>query len=260
MAILAYIFIILLPIVLLAFGLRWWIRREAYKEKQDRDKPHNKAAAYIYNYSSQLRAIGFVTAIVFCIAIWNYRYEFKVVIEAEKEEGLIMDLFDMSLNTEQPKPKKPTPIFTPKIIEAPKEEVKEDKKLELDSIPPIDDFEQDEEGEEDGEEVVTFQDNTIFLGVQLQKQASLPGGLSLYLIRNYKVPLHDKKAGTKGVIYVSFVIERDGSIANVKVVRGLTKSADAEALKVMKKSPKWDPGMNNGIPVRSTYTIPIKLN
>ena len=260
MAILSYVFIIILPIVLVTFGLRWWIQKEAYKEKHDRDKPRNKAVAYIYNYSGQLKAVGFVLAIAFCIAMWNFRYEFNVVIEAEKEEELLMDLFDMSINTEQKKPPKPKPILTPKIVEAKKEEIEEEKEPVFDEEPPKEvNPLQGLEGGDDGEdETVVFEDNTIFSSAELQQTADFPG-LGGYLQRNFVTPAYDRKRGTKGVIWVYFVIEKDGSITDVSIKRGLTTTADAAVVRVFANMPKWDPGVRSGIPVRSSYVMPFRL-
>ena len=263
MSILAYIFIIILPIAFLAIGLRYWIRYESNKEKQDKDKPRNKAVAYIYGYSGPLKAVGFITAIVFCIALWNFKYEFNVIIEAEKQSELIMDLFDLSINTEQKKPPKPKPILTPKIIEAPKEEVTKDPDIVLNEIPDEIDPVQGLEGDEDGEEEEEiFFDDKIYSTAELQHLPGFPGGragLSAYMSRNMKIPPSVRKRGITGKIYVGFVIGKDGKVADVTILRGLTPAMDKEAIRVVKNMPSWDPGYNGGVAVKVRQSLPIKI-
>ncbi|MGI4022813.1 MAG: energy transducer TonB [Janthinobacterium lividum] len=84
-----------------------------------------------------------------------------------------------------------------------------------------------------------------------------PGGekaFSAYLDKNLRQP-----KGTQGRVITSFVIEKDGSITEIRVLRGLTKEADEEAIRVLKESPKWKPGNQAGILVRIAYTMPINF-
>ena len=63
--------------------------------------------------------------------------------------------------------------------------------------------------------------------------------------------------GIQGKVYIQFVIEKDGSITDVKVARGVDASLDKEAVRVVKAMPKWKPGKQRGKPVRVSYTLPI---
>ena len=65
--------------------------------------------------------------------------------------------------------------------------------------------------------------------------------------------------GTQGCVVVSFVVEKDGSITNVKVVNSVDPSLDAEALRVVNSMPRWIPGKQNGVPVRVIYNVPISF-
>lgn len=65
--------------------------------------------------------------------------------------------------------------------------------------------------------------------------------------------------GIQGKVYIQFVIERDGSITDVKVLRGVDASLDKEAVRVVKAMPKWKPGKQRGKPVRVSYTLPINF-
>ena len=63
--------------------------------------------------------------------------------------------------------------------------------------------------------------------------------------------------GIQGKVFIQFVIERDGSITDVKVARGVDASLDKEAVRVVQSMPKWKPGMQDGKTVRVKYTVPI---
>ena len=96
--------------------------------------------------------------------------------------------------------------------------------------------------------------------VPLEVPPEFMGGLKAYgvfLAKNIRYPIDALRAGTQGRVIVSFVVERDGTLSNLKVERGLGDSLDKEALRVMSLSPKWIPGMQNGKAVRVAYTVPI---
>ena len=87
-----------------------------------------------------------------------------------------------------------------------------------------------------------------------------PGGVEAlykYLAENIKYPVLAKEKGTQGRVYVTFVVEKDGSVTDAKVLRGVSEEVDAEALRVINAMPKWKPGMQQGVPVRVQYNIPI---
>ena len=92
-----------------------------------------------------------------------------------------------------------------------------------------------------------------------------PGGdaaLMKYLSENVKYPALAIKAQEQGRVVVSFTVEKDGAISDVKVARSVTPSLDAEAVRVVKAMPKWTPGKQDGQPVRVRYNVPVsfKLN
>lgn len=78
-----------------------------------------------------------------------------------------------------------------------------------------------------------------------------------YLSDNIKYPKTSEKAGIQGRVVVQFVVAKDGSIEDTKVVRGVDPELDKEALRVVNAMPKWKPGMQDGKPVRVKYTVPI---
>ena len=84
--------------------------------------------------------------------------------------------------------------------------------------------------------------------------------LAGYLADEYKYPEAARSLGVEGKIYVNFVVESDGSISNVKVVKGLDALLDAEAIRAVRALPIMIPASYDGRPVRIQYTIPINAN
>ena len=87
-----------------------------------------------------------------------------------------------------------------------------------------------------------------------------PGGpneMMRYIQENIKYPQSAKDNKIEGRVFVSFVVEKDGSITNAAVMRGIDKECDAEALRVVSSMPKWNPGQHKGEVVRTQFTIPI---
>ena len=94
----------------------------------------------------------------------------------------------------------------------------------------------------------------------VEQMPSFPGGPSAlmeWLSNNVKYPVVAQENGVKGRVVVSFVVERDGSITDVKVVRGGDPSLDGEASRVVRAMPRWIPGKQNGSAVRVKYNVPV---
>ena len=96
----------------------------------------------------------------------------------------------------------------------------------------------------------------------VEQMPSFPGGqgaLMSYLSQNIRYPVVAQENGVQGRVTVSFVVERDGSITDVTVVRSVDPSLDKEAVRVIKSMPKWNPGKQNGSPVRVKYNVPVSF-
>lgn len=94
----------------------------------------------------------------------------------------------------------------------------------------------------------------------VEQMPSFPGGPSAlmeWLSNNVKYPVVAQENGVQGRVIVSFVVERDGSITDVKVVRGVDPSLDKEASRVVRAMPRWIPGKQNGSAVRVKYNVPV---
>jgi protein TonB len=101
-------------------------------------------------------------------------------------------------------------------------------------------------------------DNTIYNTAGIAVQPDFPGGIAKfyqYVARNFRF----EEAGVSGRIIVTFVVEKDGSLTDIKVVRDIGHGAGDEAIRVLKRSPKWTPGVQNGKNVRVLYSLPISI-
>ncbi len=172
---------------------------------------------------------------------------------------------------EPPKPKVDQVKFPPPVVK-PDNEVKEQpptvKELEV-ADPgqktvkgdPNAEIKIDEPvGNSDVKQVTEEDPNRIFTAVE--KEPNFPGGeaaFASYLGKNIHYPAIAKENNVQGKVFLSFVVERDGSLTDIRVVRGIGSGCDDEAVRVLKASPKWRPGIQNGRPVRVAYTIPISF-
>lgn len=96
--------------------------------------------------------------------------------------------------------------------------------------------------------------------VAVEQQAEFPGGqaaLMKWLSNNIRYPEAAQQNDIQGRVIVKFVVEKDGSIGAASIVKGVDKDLDREALRVVKKMPKWQPGKNNGVAVRSYFNLPV---
>jgi protein TonB len=127
-------------------------------------------------------------------------------------------------------------------------DVEADEFTEMDEYIPI----------EVEEEVV--EEATIFTVVESMPE--FKGGMAdlySYLGNNIKYPVMAKESGIQGKVYVTFVVERDGSITDVKVLRGIGGGCDEEAVRVVAAMPRWKPGKQRGKPVRVQYNLPVRF-
>lgn len=96
--------------------------------------------------------------------------------------------------------------------------------------------------------------------VAVEQPAEFPGGTAAmmkWLNNNIRYPEAAQQNDIQGKVVVNFVVEKDGSIAQVKIAKGVDKDLDREAVRVVKKMPRWQPGKNNGVPVRSYFNLPV---
>lgn len=201
--------------------------------------------------------IGLVVALFIVWRVFEYRSYDKQEYEAFTRTVEVMDEEMEITKQEQPKPQ----------VQAPKPQVTQIQVVEDDTeVEDIDinaEVDQDEVIEEyvyeapeiEEEEIV---EEEVFLSVE--ENPEFPGGnakLLEYVQKNLKYPMMARESDIQGKVYVGFVVEKDGSISNVRVLRGIGGGCDEEAVRVVQTLPKFKPGKQRGNPVRVQYTLPI---
>ena len=203
-----------------------------------------------------LMGLVFVLSLVYVALEWTER-------EVTKYEVTDTEfLFEEEVEIQQTSQETPPPPPPPAVQEVEVLNVVEDN-VETESIEVTsEETEQEvviaapvEAPEEEEEEEVVF--------VVVEKMPEFPGGqqaLFKYLSENVKYPVIAQENGIQGRVICQFVVNRDGSIVDVEVVRsGGDPSLDKEAIRVIKSMPKWKPGQQRGKPDRVKYTVPVNF-
>jgi TonB family protein len=103
-------------------------------------------------------------------------------------------------------------------------------------------------------------DKSVFTAVE--QVPAFPGGeagFSKFISATIKYPKAAREANVQGRVIASFIVEKDGSLTDIKVIRGIGYGADEETVRMLRTSPNWKPGMQNGKPVRVAYSVPINF-
>ena len=96
--------------------------------------------------------------------------------------------------------------------------------------------------------------------IVVEQMPEFPGGdkeFHQFIADNVKYPAEAKEKGIRGIVYVNFIVEPDGSISDIRVLRGIGGGCDEEAVRVVEYMPKFKPGIQNGEAVRVSYTVPV---
>jgi protein TonB len=173
---------------------------------------------------------------------------------------------------EPPKPKIDQVRFPPPVVK-PDNEVQEKDPPTVKELEVADPGQKDQKGDpnadiridepvgnSDVKQVVEENPNQIFTAVE--QAPNFPGGdgaFGKYLQKNMRYPAIARENNVQGRVVLTFVVERDGSLTDIKVLRSLGSGTDEEAVRVLKASPKWKPGIQNGRPVRVQYSIPVNF-
>jgi protein TonB len=193
--------------------------------------------------------IGLVIALLIVLAAFEYKSYEKSVYNLGQLNLDDLEEEIIPITKQELKPPPPPPPPPPEVIEIVEDDVVIEDEIEI----------EDTESDEDLE-IVEEDDEEVFMVVE--NMPEFPGGdlgLMKYIQKNVKYPPIAKEYNITGKVYISFVVDRSGSVTNVKVVRGVDKNLDAEAVRVIKSLPKYKPGKQRGKPVRVMFTVPINF-
>ncbi len=204
--------------------------------------------------------MGFVFVLSLCYVALEWTEKEVTKYEVADTDFLIEDELDIIQTTQETPPPPPPPappVQEVQVLNVVENDVEtqtieintEETKEEVVIAPPVEVVEEEEEEE------------TVFMVVETMPE--FPGGqkaLFEYLSKNVKYPVIAQENGIQGRVICQFVVNRDGSIVDVEVVRsGGDPSLDKEAIRVIKSMPKWKPGKQRGKPVRVKYTVPVNF-
>lgn len=157
--------------------------------------------------------------------------------------------------TDQAPPPQPV-VQQPQVVEVPdEEEIKDDIKVNLD-VEVTDETKvetivvQAEEAKEETDEIFTV----------VEESAAPKGGMQAFykfVGEKIKYPAQARRMGIEGRVFVEFVINKDGSLSDVRAIKGIGAGCDEEAVRIVQSSPAWSPGKQRGKPVKQRYTLPI---
>ena len=202
--------------------------------------------------------IGLIIALAVILLAFEWK-SYDKTIEGFGER-IVEDIPEEIIPITEQKVKPPPPPPPKKVVQI--NIVKDDVEVEDDLMIDVEADETTEVEEyipiEVEEEVV--EEAPIFTVVESMPE--FPGGsteLYAYLNSNIKYPVMAKESGIQGKVYITFVVERDGSITDIKLLRGIGGGCDEEAIRVVQSMPKWSPGKQRGKPVRVQYNLPVRF-
>ncbi|MDP2723836.1 MAG: energy transducer TonB [Bacteroidales bacterium] len=214
--------------------------------------------ADLENKKSLFFQIGLVFALVVVLFAFEYKSYDKITVDLASRavDDTPEEIIPITEQKVKPPPPPPPKQVTKITIVEDDVEVEDDIEIDVDA-----DAETEMEAyipQDMGDEEIVEQE--IFTVVE--SMPDFPGGmgkLMSYLASNIKYPPLAKESGIQGRVFINFVVEPDGSISQVKVLRGIGGGCDEEAVRVVQAMPKWKPGMQRGKPVRVSYNLPVKF-
>jgi protein TonB len=194
--------------------------------------------------------IGLITTLIIVFAAFEWKSYEKVDYDLGQLnlDDLEEEIIPITKQEIKPPPPPPPP---PEVIEIVEDEVEIEDELEIEDTESDEDIAIEIEEESDDEFFMVVENMPEFPGGDL--------GLMKYIRKHVKYPPIAKEYNITGKVYVSFIVDKTGSVTNVKIVRGVDKNLDAEALRVVKSLPKYKPGKQRGKAVRVMFTIPINF-
>lgn len=257
----------------------------AYQLRKESDKRHNLAAIFTL--------IGLVVIFILIIALsrWSdYRAEQQAIALQEQREKMMAAQLAEQNDEPEPEPEIEEQKFEQPEIEVPEEvlatvQVTQIAIVDADKVKnevmDMDTQKEDntargvvtQEGSDDADKFKAVQEQVIVkepepevkpkeeeIFVAVEQQAEFPGGTAAmmkWLSNNVRYPESAQQNDIQGRVIVKFVVEKDGSIGHAEILKGVDRDLDREAIRVVKKMPRWQPGKNNGVAVRSYFNLPV---
>lgn len=202
--------------------------------------------------------IGMIISISLALVAFEWKSEVDPIIYPQPEDEVDWYVMDEIEITRQevpdiPKPKMEKKVITPDVIikevEDIIEDMQEDPKIDIEET--VDDI---------IESIPVAPEIPDEPFIRVEQMPEFPGGekaLLTFISKNLKYPRQAQQMGIQGRVHVQFVIDKDGSVTNIKLVRGIGAGCDEEAMRVLGMLPKFSPGKQRGKPVRVQMQLPV---
>lgn len=202
--------------------------------------------------------IGLIIALAAVLVAFEWKtYEKKELVLAER---IVKDVFQEEIiqTKQEVKPPPPPPPKQVTVLNIVEDDVEIEEEIEIDA-------EADMDTEVEEYIPVVMEDDEVEeaeIFYIVESMPEFPGGetaMRKYLGKNIEYPQMARESGIHGRVFVTFVVEIDGRVTDIKVQRGIGGGCDEEAIRVVKNMPRWKPGKQRGKPVRVQFNLPIKF-
>ena len=198
-------------------------------------------------------SIGLCTSLLLVFSAFQFRTELAPD-TIVGDLGRMDNVFDETPITKfkQPEPPKPKPQPVLKIVE---------EEVETPEIPlPIFEFNETDALDDYIDYDIPVEETNTNEIVIAEQMASFPGGMEAwakFLRKHLDYPKMAKRSNIQGKVFLNFVVDKEGNVSDIEVVRGIGGGCDDEAIRVLKMAPKWNPGLQRGVPVKSRMALYI---
>ena len=200
-------------------------------------------------------ALFFNIGLVLSLLLVIYAFEWKFV-----ERIIYVEKPTTFYDEELPPPVTEISPPKPKVQVINLVDIPDDLEIEEPEYEPVIVFEPDEPLDVNNDLFENPVEETEEIFIFAETMPSFEGGISefyKFVSKNLKYPAQARRIGIEGKVFVHFVVDKDGSLSDIKVVRGLGAGCDEEVMRIINMSPKWNPGKQRGRPVRVQMMLPI---
>lgn len=205
--------------------------------------------------------IGLVVSLFIVWRVFEIKsYDKRTLENLQRTVEIIEEEMVEITKQEAPKPQPPAPKPQATQIQVVEDDVEVEDEIDINAEVSQEEIIEEyvyeaPEIEIEEEEIVEAEIFTV-----VEQMPEFPGGaaeLTRFIQKNIKYPMMARESDIQGRVYVNFVVEPDGSVSNVTVMRGIGGGCDEEAVRIVNMMPKWNPGKQRGIAVRCSFTVPI---
>lgn len=203
--------------------------------------------------------IGLVVSLFIVWRVFEIKsYDKRTLENLQRTVEIIEEEMVEITKQEAPKPQAPAPKPQATQIQVVEDDVEVEDEIDINAEVSQEEIIEEyvyEAPEIEEEEIVEAEIFTV-----VEQMPEFPGGaaeMTRFIQKNIKYPMMARESDIQGRVYINFVVEPDGSVSNVTVMRGIGGGCDEEAVRIVNMMPKWNPGKQRGIAVRCSFTVPI---